>query len=89
MDTDEEERIVAVNRYLKGEKRTDICKDLNRSNGWLSKWFNRYKTGEEGWYKSQLKAPNNPGKKTRDEIENAVVNIRKTLMDGNEHESIY
>jgi len=89
MDTDEEERIVAVNRCVKGEKRTDICKDLNRSKGWLSKWFNRYKTGEEGWYKSQSKAPNNPGKKTRDEVENAVVNIRKTLMDGNEHESKY
>lgn len=89
MDPDEEERIVAVNRCVKGEKRTDICKDLNRSKGWLSKWFNRYKTGEEGWYKSQSKAPKNPGKKIRNEIENAVVNLRKTLMDGNEHESKY
>ena len=89
MNPDEEERIVAVNRCVKGEKRTDICKELNRSKGWLSKWFNRYKTGEEGWYMSQSKAPKNPGKKTRDEIENAVVNLRKTLMDGNEHESKY
>jgi len=89
MNPDEEERIVAVNRCVKGEKRTDIYKDLNRSKGWLSKWLNRYKTGEEGWYKSQSKAPKNPGKKTRDEIENAVVNLRKTLMDGNEHESKY
>jgi putative transposase len=89
MDTDEEERIIAVNRCVKGEKRTDICKDLNRTKSWLSKWFNRYKTGEEGWYNSQSKAPKNPGKKTKDEIENAVVNIRKTLIDGNEHESKY
>ena len=50
------------------EERTDIYKDLNRSKGWLSKWLNRYKTGEEAWYKSQSKAPKNPGKKTRDEI---------------------
>jgi len=35
------------------EERTDIYKDLNRS---------------KGWYKSQSKAPKNPGKKTRDEI---------------------
>ncbi|HUW68275.1 MAG TPA: helix-turn-helix domain-containing protein [Candidatus Nanoarchaeia archaeon] len=48
MNPDEEERIVAVNRCVKGEKRTDIYKDLNRSKGWLSKWFNRCKIGEEG-----------------------------------------
>ncbi|MBE0523517.1 MAG: hypothetical protein IBX40_04175 [Methanosarcinales archaeon] len=35
------------------------------------------------------KAPKNPGIKTRDEIENADVNLRKTLMDSNEHESKY
>ena len=45
MDTDEENRKVAVNRCVKGEKRIDICKDLNRSKGWFSKWFNRYKIG--------------------------------------------
>jgi len=89
MDTDEKERIVAVNQCVKGEKRTDICKNLNQSKGWLSKWVNRYKTGKEDWYKSKSKAPKNPGKKTRDEIENAVLNIRKTLMDGNEYESKY
>ncbi|NOR47248.1 MAG: hypothetical protein GQ533_04275 [Methanosarcinaceae archaeon] len=82
MDTDKKERIVAVNRCVKGEKRTDICKNLNQSKGWLSKWVNRYKTGKEDWYKSKSKAPKNPGKMTGDEIENAVVNIRKTLMDG-------
>jgi len=48
MDSEKEERIVAVNLYVKGEKRTNICKDLNRSKGWLSKWFNSYKTGVEG-----------------------------------------
>jgi len=37
MDTDEKERIVDVNQCVKGEKRTDICKNLNQSKGWLSK----------------------------------------------------
>lgn len=64
MDPEEEEkRIIAVKLYLKGEKRTNICKDLNRSKGWLSKWVNRYKTGKEDWYKSHSRAPKNPGKK--------------------------
>jgi UPF0288 family protein (methanogenesis marker protein 3) len=83
MDPEEEEkkRIIAVKLYLKGEKRTNICKDLNRSKGWLSKWVNRYKTGKEDWYKSHSRAPKNPGKKTKDEIENAVINVRKSLME--------
>ena len=46
-------------------------------------------TDEEDWYKSKSKAPENPGKKTRDETENAIVNVRKTLMDGDEHEPKY
>lgn len=87
MDTDEQERIVAVNRCVKGEKRTDICKNLSRSKGRLSKWVNRYKTGKEDWYKSKSKAPKKSGKKTRDDIENTVANIRKTLMESTEHES--
>ncbi|HJH28205.1 MAG TPA: helix-turn-helix domain-containing protein [Methanosarcinaceae archaeon] len=45
MDTDEEERIIVVNRCVKGEKITNICKNLNRSKGWLSKWVNRLQTG--------------------------------------------
>ena len=89
MDPEEEKRIIAVKLYLKGEKRTNICKDLNRSKGWLSKWVNRYKTGKEDWYKSHSRAPKNPGKKIKDEIENAVINVRKSLMDGDRHESKY
>ena len=89
MDTDEEERIVTRNRLAEREKRTDICKNLNRSRGLLSKCVNRYKTGKEDCYSSKSKAPKNLGKKTMAEIENAVVNIRKTLMDNNEHESKY
>ena len=89
MNTDEQERIVAVNRHLKGENRKDICKTLNRTKGWLSKWIKRYKTGKENWYKSQSKAPINHTKKTRVDIENAVVNVRKSLMECTEPGSKY
>jgi putative transposase len=89
MDIEEEERIEAVNRYIKGDKPSNICGDAGRSEKWLFNWVNRFKTGEEEWYKSRSRAPKKHGRKTRKEIESTVVNIRKALMDGNEHESKY
>jgi len=38
----EQERIDAVDRYLKGERRSKICKSLGRSRVWLWKWIGRY-----------------------------------------------
>ena len=89
MDVEEQKRIEAVNRYLKGDKPANIYREMNRSETWLFKWVNRFKTGGEGWYKSHSKSPKNHGRETCKEIETAVVNIRKSLMKGKEHESKY
>nr|QNO49328.1 hypothetical protein HONBAIEO_00022 [Methanosarcinales archaeon ANME-2c ERB4]QNO49419.1 hypothetical protein JHKIABMC_00025 [Methanosarcinales archaeon ANME-2c ERB4] len=89
MDINEQERIDAVNRYIKGDKPTDICKDAKRSKKWLTGWVNRFKTGEEEWYRSRSRAPKKHGRKTNEEIERVIVNIRKALIVGNEHESKY
>ena len=89
MDINEQERIDAVNRYIKGDKPTDICKDANRSKKWLTGWVNRFKTGEEEWYRSRSRAPKKHGRKTNEVIEKVVVDIRKALMVGDEHESKY
>lgn len=89
MNIEEQKRIEAVNRYLKGDKPANIYREMDKSETWLFKWVNRFKTGEEGWYKSHSKAPKNHGRGTCKEIERAVVSIRKTLMDGNENESKY
>jgi len=55
MEHDEEDRITAVNRHLKGDKAIDICKDMKRSKIWFFKWFNRYRICEEEWYKATHK----------------------------------
>jgi putative transposase len=89
MDDKEEERIEAVNRYIMGDKPSNICIDTNRSEKWLFTWVKRFKTGEEEWYKSQSNAPKKHGRKTRKDIESTIVNLRKALMEGNEHESKY
>jgi len=89
MDINEQERIDAVNRYIKGDKPADIYRDANRSKKWLTGWVNRFKTGEEGWYISRSRAPKKHGRKTNEEIERVIVSIRKALIEGNEHESKY
>jgi hypothetical protein len=63
MDIEEEERIEAVNRYIKGDKPSNICGDAGRSEKWLFNWVNRFKTGEEEWYKSRSRAPKKHGRK--------------------------
>ncbi|HUW66621.1 MAG TPA: helix-turn-helix domain-containing protein [Candidatus Nanoarchaeia archaeon] len=47
MDHDDEDRITAVNRHLKGDKAIDICKDMKRSKSWFFKWLNKFDSGCE------------------------------------------
>ena len=88
MDVDEQERIDAVNRYTRGDKPADICRDANRSKKWLTGWVNRFKTGEEEWYRSRPRSPKKLWKED-EPIESAILNLRKARMDYNEHESEY
>jgi len=67
MDVEEQERIDSVNRYIRGDKPVNICRDVGRSKTWLFTWVSRFENGEEEWYKSQSKAPKNHGRKTRKE----------------------
>ncbi|KAF5428006.1 Transposase, partial [Candidatus Methanomarinus sp.] len=87
MDINEQERIDAVSHYIRGDKPSDIYRGVNRSEKWLFKWVNRFKTGEKEWFKSRSRAPKQHAKKTNAEVEKVVVNIRKALMDGTDHES--
>ncbi len=48
-----------------------------------------FKTGEEEWYKSRSRTPKKHGRRMSKELENTVVNVRNSLMVGNEHESKY
>jgi len=64
MDIEEEERIEAVNRYIRRDKPSNICRDAGRSEKWLFNWVNRFKTGEEEWYKSRSRDPKKHGRKS-------------------------
>lgn len=89
MNTDEQERIDAINCHIKGEKPDDIYRELRKSKTWFFKWLARFKTGDEAWYTSHSRAPKNHGKAIPNKIEQAIVTIRKALMEGTEQESKY
>jgi transposase-like protein len=44
MDVKEEERIEAVNRYIRGDRPSNICRDTDRSEKRLFTWVKRYKS---------------------------------------------
>src|SRR5665648_129625 len=90
---EEHERIDAVNRYHMGELPSKICKSLGRSRPWLQKWIGRYNTinkrSQKKWFKDESRAPKNVSKKTDSELEQLVVNVRKSLMDGKTEDTKY
>ncbi len=79
---EEEERIKAIQRHLEGEEPIEVYRSIGRSKRWFNKWFDRYKTERSGWYKDLPKRAKEIPHKTKEQIEQAIVNIRKVLMDG-------
>jgi predicted Fe-S protein YdhL (DUF1289 family) len=79
MNAEEEVRIEAVNRYIRRNKPSNICRDAGRSEKRLFNWVNMFKTGEEVWYNSRPRSPKKHGKRIRKELENTVVNVRNSL----------
>ena len=82
--TEEKERIRAIKRHQEKEEPIVIYKNMGRSKRWFFKWLKRYKTGKKEWYRDRPKTPLNIPHKTSITKEEAVVNIRKTLMEGTE-----
>ncbi|MCX6694650.1 MAG: helix-turn-helix domain containing protein, partial [Methanomicrobiales archaeon] len=60
---EEQERIQAIQRFLKGDYPVDIYQNFNRSKKWFNKWLNRYHTGKTDWYKDLSKRPHVISKK--------------------------
>ena len=90
---EEQERIDAVNRYHIGERPSKICKSLDKSRSWLQKWIMRYNSvnnrNKNEWFKDESKAPKNVSRKTDSVIEDLVVNVRKSLMEGTTEDTKY
>jgi transposase-like protein len=90
---DEQERIDAVDRYLKGERPSKICESVGRSRVWLRKWIRRYdnsdKNSKKEWFRDESRAPKNVRRKTDSEMEQLVIAVRKSLMKGATEDTKY
>ena len=58
---DEQQRILAVQRFRDGEKPESICASLGKSKAWLYKWLKRqeHHDNEEPWSKESSRRPKN------------------------------
>jgi len=81
MPNQEAIRKQAIQRRLAGESVAGICEDLDRSRKWFYKWYKRYESGDPEWYKNKSKAPKNKPQSIDPELENAIISVRKQLME--------
>ena len=87
--SEEKERKQAIKRYTEGERQVDVYRSLGRSKPWFTKWLKRYETGRKKWYKDLPRKPNAIPNKINKRIEEAVIRIRKSLMEGIEDATRY
>lgn len=82
MDDEHAIRKQAIKLYLNGISVTEIGLRLGKARSWVNKWIKRYQTiGGDDWFKSKSRSPKHIKSKTPTEVENLVINIRKSLND--------
>jgi putative transposase len=76
---EQKNRILAIERYLKGEYPKSIYTELGRSKYWFFKWLKRYQTGDKNWYKDKSKAPRTSPTAISKIDQQRIVSTRKRL----------
>ena len=82
MDTDTTEpalRREAIRRHVLGERRCDICRDLNRTTRWFDKWWAEYLRAPQTDFADRSRAPHTSPQAISPAIAQAVVMVRQTL----------
>lgn len=88
-DPQEEKRNAAIDMYIGGKRPTEICRELERSRTWFYETLRRYESrGREG-LKSCSRAPHHIHNRTAEDIEAAVVRVRKLLTSGEDPQLKY
>jgi len=76
----EQRRHQAVARYLAGDKIEEICREMPCAKSWLLKWKARYQADDPSWAQEQLRRPRRHPSKTAHAVEQAVVELHRTLV---------
>jgi transposase InsO family protein len=72
----------AVRRYLSGETKRSICRDLSKSPGWLSYWLARYDPDDpEHSLENHSTAPHQPHRKWSEEVIQFALNSRRLRQE--------
>lgn len=87
--TEQAVRREAIRRRLQGERRCDICADLNRSPTWFSKWWAAYRHNPRTDFADVSRAPHTSPQAIPQPVIAAVVLVRKALEAGNTVETRY
>ncbi|MCL5950277.1 MAG: hypothetical protein M1132_00905 [Chloroflexi bacterium] len=69
----------AIRRHLGGEKRHNICDDLDRSPRWFDKWWAEYRHNPRTDFSDRSRAPQTSPSQTPDGMVRAVISARRTL----------
>ena len=79
-NAEEEARREAVARVLAGEPPGKVAADLGRTDQWVRKWVARYDPSHEEWAEERSHAPRTQARRTPEDIERVVLEIRARLM---------
>jgi putative transposase len=82
-------RCEAVRRRVLGHRVCDICHDLQRTPQWLNKWWREFRTNPKADFADHSRAPHTSPRKIAEEVEQAIVTIRKTLEAGSTPQTRY
>jgi transposase len=78
MDGREVERLLAVERYRRGESIAAICVSLKRSRSWFYKWLSRADDEETTWYEEQSRRRHATGACDED-LRTRIIETRRRL----------
>jgi len=92
MDTKTTEQALrqeAIRRRLQGERRCDICRDLNRSPRWFDKWWREYQCNPATDFADRSHAPHTSPQQMPPTVVQAVVSVRQRLEAASTPETKY
>jgi transposase InsO family protein len=85
MRTNEQElRCEAIRRRLNGERRKDICRDLERSTRWFDKWWAEFSSDPQADLADHSRAPLTGSSVITPELERLVVELRRSFESANQ-----
>lgn len=80
-EENKQQRILAVQRFKRGESPESICASLGKSRSWLYKWIERHLENNDSWNESRSRRPHTISTYTPAEIEEIVKMVRLNLYN--------